>query len=265
MLTTDSAADIMNALERLYGNEHEIIEKLVSAIRELPSLKQGKIDIVTFAATVKNNVAAILSVGHSGHLYYPELIQEVIQKVPQAMVYRYNEHVGRSSDPPGLSTLANFLTLEADLANRAGTARILGNTNRDSKVHQNKKGLKFDHGRNSKAVLSINNRDRSRSVQRENRCWYCNSSFHILYKCTDFCSLSVNEKWLWVRKERRCFKCLRSGHDQKSCTSSGCTINRCTRSHHTLLHPTNSSHNKSKVHQFKTNFENASLSDKNSS
>ena len=124
MLTTESAEVIMKALDRQYGNEQEIIEKLVDAIKRLPSLKQGKVDIVVFATTVKNNVVAIMSVGHSGHLHYPELIKEVMQKVPQAVVYRYNEYVGRSSEPPNLAMLGEFLTQEADFASRAGTARM---------------------------------------------------------------------------------------------------------------------------------------------
>ena len=56
MLTTNSTKEIMTTLDRQYGNEHEINESLVDAIRKLPSLKHGKIDIVLFATKVKNNV-----------------------------------------------------------------------------------------------------------------------------------------------------------------------------------------------------------------
>ena len=131
MISSDSAEDIMRALERRYSDNGEIFRQLISDIRKLPNLESGNTDIVSFASVINNNVTALISLGHLGSLQYPELIQDVIRKLPYDLVIRYNSYIQRLEETPSLQILADFLILEAESAKRAGTVRILNSGGRD--------------------------------------------------------------------------------------------------------------------------------------
>ena len=82
MMTSNSGKQIMNALERRFGNDDEVVLKLVDSIRNLPKLNSGKTDIVTFASIVKNNVDAMISVGKMGYINNTELLRDLMSKLP---------------------------------------------------------------------------------------------------------------------------------------------------------------------------------------
>ena len=73
----------------------------------------------------------MISLGHLGSLQYPELIQDVIRKLPYDLVIRHNSYVQRPEETPNLQILADFLILEAESAKRAGTVGILNRGGRD--------------------------------------------------------------------------------------------------------------------------------------
>ena len=123
-MTTDSAKEIMNALELRYGNQGTIIDDLVSSLQKLPSLSKKEIGLISFACTVKSNVAVIVSVGYQGYLKNPELIGIMVLKLPDAMVYRYNEFASSKKESPNLEISATFLIREAEMANKAGTTFV---------------------------------------------------------------------------------------------------------------------------------------------
>ena len=51
--------------------------------------------------------------------------------------------------------------------------------------------------------------------------------------------MSVNERYVAVRRERLCYRCLRKGHAIKDCKVKVCGINGCTKKHNRLLHSEN--------------------------
>ena len=59
MMTSESAQQIMEALELRYGNQSSILTELVRTIRRTPSLSKKEIDIIFFAFSVQNSVAAM--------------------------------------------------------------------------------------------------------------------------------------------------------------------------------------------------------------
>lgn len=231
MITTESAKEIMEALEQHYGNADEIVRKLLNAIRELPKLGHRGTNIITFASVIKNNVAALISIGHKAYLRNLEIIQDVIKKIPTAMVYRYNEFVSQQSDPPDLATLAEFLTKQADMANKAGTARIHDVDYRDRGDRWEKRERPVN-----KRTFAISSRTRSRSPRKDNTCGFCSSLDHVVCACPRFSDLDLDRKWQWVRRENRCYKCLSRDHLRPECTMPDCTVEGCGRPHNALLH-----------------------------
>lgn len=65
-------------------------------------------------------------------------------------------------------------------------------------------------------------------------CTKCGQA-HFLWRCSDFKSLSVEERLSFARSGRFCFNCLKTGHVASSCPSdSRCFV--CKGKHSTLLH-----------------------------
>ena len=232
MMTTNSAKDIMKALERRYGNEDDVILKLVGAIRDLPKLNSGKTDIVAFASVVKNNVLAMLSVGHDGYIHNIELVRDLLSKLPHAMIYRYNEFIAFSSISSNLKSLGDFLDREADMASRAGTTRILSNASKDFEKRGDKRNF-------TKRIHAISNESNT-EIAEGSGCWYCQKKGHHISNCKSFSDLPLPNRWRWAKQER-CYKCLGPKHMSRSCNAPQCGINGCKIPHHYLLHSYNNS------------------------
>lgn len=66
------------------------------------------------------------------------------------------------------------------------------------------------------------------------KCVKC-SGDHLLAKCHEFLSKTVEQRQRLAKQFKCCFNCLRPGHYPKNCTSKG-RCNRCRRAHHSLLH-----------------------------
>lgn len=79
----------------------------------------------------------------------------------------------------------------------------------------------------------------------EQKCNLCNNK-HELYKCEQFKKNSVNEKYNHLRKFGLCFNCLQKGHRTADCSSSN-SCRKCSKRHHTLLHPEERKHEDSQV------------------
>ena len=226
MISSDSSEEIMRALERRYSDNGEILKKLISGIRKLPHLDSGHIDIVSFASTVHNNVIAMRAIGQDGSLENPELIQDVIRKMPQAMIFRYNDYTRNLLGNPNLQNLANFLINDADAAKRAGTAKLMDRGRPDRSEHCSRRFR----------VNSVVEKDRSRSPLRDRKCYFCSSEGHLISDCRRFKEKNLNARWEWAKQGKRCFKCLSSSHSRKNCSAALCKIKFCNRPHHSLLH-----------------------------
>lgn len=171
----------------------------------------------------------------------------MLRKIPDAMVYRYNDFVdSRSSGISNLETLAKFLIREAQIANKAGTtfandvsesSRNVTNSSRNRNFSQPTKDFSRSRQR-SKQVLNTTERSRSRSSVRkpDQRCKYCQNNSHKIYDCRRFAKLTVTSRWRWVKAQSLCFKCLDDYHRCNDCDYPSCTNKGCNRLHHSLLH-----------------------------
>ena len=216
---------------------------MFAAIRDLPRLTSNQTNIVPFAATVKNNVAAMKKLGNQGYLNNIDLIRETLGKLPLVLVSKYNEYVASEGQPPSLEMLGKFLDREASLASIAGTVSMFDNTNRDSKKSDTRNSNKRHDNRDnnhgsSKRVFLID--ESGSSKPRNFSCYYC-SEAHLIRDCKEFLKLSVDDRWRWATTpgSKRCFRCLGkpdSEHVAKNCKAPSCKKDGCGRPHHILLH-----------------------------
>ena len=141
---------------------------------------------------------------------------------------------------------------------------MLAPVSHDQRGRSTQKTSRVGNGESAKTVFTTTSRGRSRSARREIRCWYCNATDHVLYDCSNFTALAVTERWKCVKKEKRCFKCLRAGHDQKSCSFLRCTTDKKNRPHHSLLHQPSLSVRDQKQRNSKSNAPVITIEDKRS-
>ena len=62
---------------------------------------------------------------------------------------------------------------------------------------------------------------------------------HKIWNCLSFKNMSVNDRYVAVRKERLCYGYLGKRHAIKGCKVKACGINGCTKKHNRLLHSEN--------------------------
>ena len=68
-------------------------------------------------------------------------------------------------------------------------------------------------------------------------CKVCNKDQHPLWRCNQFKSKSVEERWSTAKRLGVCYRCLRGNHKGYQCTREGvCGENGCQERHDRLLH-----------------------------
>ena len=67
------------------------------------------------------------------------------------------------------------------------------------------------------------------------KCILCDKTGHELHKCRKFMEKEVSDRIKFVKAERLCFGCLKSGHQSKSCDNRS-VCDTCQRRHPTCLH-----------------------------
>ena len=70
------------------------------------------------------------------------------------------------------------------------------------------------------------------------KCAFCESDNHYLPKCSSFTKRSLDERRKFIRDQRRCYGCLRVGHDSHDCKQKH-TCQTCKSKHPTCLHDDN--------------------------
>lgn len=65
----------------------------------------------------------------------------------------------------------------------------------------------------------------------------CCKEEHLIYRCSKFQGMSLQERKGFVAKSKLCFNCLKAKHRVINCPSEqGCKVQGCGRKHHSLLH-----------------------------
>lgn len=115
MVAASSAKIIMDKLELRFANCDNIVERIIQDVQKFPRVNTStKSDLSTFATKIRNSVAAMQALKHTGHLHNPDLIKEIINKL-QSFYELSNQ---------GSTTISNFV-------------RVFIQRGRDSIRHEN--------------------------------------------------------------------------------------------------------------------------------
>lgn len=251
MLTASNAHKVMETLELRFGNPDDVLREIVGEIRKMSRIGSGHQDLATFATKVRNAVAAMEAVNHTGYLHSPELSQDIVDKMPSAMVYHFNHYFkDRVENEPRLVSLAKFLYAEAEMACKAGTSQSKPSSSRVGDSHRaSKREKESGRSRTSAKFVGAGAEEKSSGrkkedtrsnpwswVPRNEKCGYCHESGHLVTRCKNFESRSVDDRWKWVKEKRACFLCLSESHLRSQCKGKKCDVSGCRRPHHRLLH-----------------------------
>ncbi|XP_063616322.1 uncharacterized protein LOC134789659 [Cydia splendana] len=109
MYTVQDPYEIMEALERQFGDPEEIVLTELHNIKRMPRLSEDNANISSFAAHIANAVATVKSLRQEKYLHAPELVNKIVDKLNLIVRYEWAKYRQTNSETPGLAALSEFL------------------------------------------------------------------------------------------------------------------------------------------------------------
>jgi hypothetical protein len=203
---------IWEFLDKLFGNDKELIKILMNDIKTMKPLKvKDAKSIRNLVATVRGFILRMEDVGASDEAKSRYVFADILAKLTVEDQRAYARSMIDTKKIESLHTLLEYLEEEA---------KIMASSQSDQR--SSKIGIypvNVDGGYNGAPGCGLG----------------C-SQQHGLGYCPAFKKMKVKEKWEVVIQSKRCKKCLRTGHRHQQCSRKACDINSCGRPHHYLLH-----------------------------
>ena len=206
-------------VERFDRPRHLINSFLDSFMKLQPVQNENTQQLRKIADGANEIIRGLDAAGHVDRdIWIIYLIQEKIDPISR----RKWIHYSRDQTSPTLAEFFEFLDNRCEELELSGTPSM-------SAFKQNLNGKPFKTSSRSRTFLTQNN------VNQNKNCIKCNSIDHNINKCSDFISMSVNDRRLFVKSKSLCFNCLKLGHNSNSCKSHF-KCRECNQHHHTLVH-----------------------------
>lgn len=219
-LTSANYKAARDILQQRYGNKQLLI---TSHMDELIALSQISSSTEVRALRqlcdkLEFNLRGLQNLGVNSQQYGPLLIPILLNKLPQDLRLlisrQFEGHEGWELDD-----LLKVLNAEVEARERCNS---LSSSNTTQAAHKpEKKPSTYSKPPMSAALLSP-------GTPKVN-CVYCQKD----HKEVD-CPISIEERKDIVKKQRRCFNCLKPNHVVRACNNKG-KCQRCSRQHHTSL------------------------------
>ncbi|KAB0797907.1 hypothetical protein PPYR_09115 [Photinus pyralis] len=200
-------------LRERYENKKLIISTHVKHIFELPCvIKDNHKSLRSLIDNFNKHLRSLTNLKLPTDKWDILLIYILTNKLDSTTKHEWEKISVNNAELPTLSELSKFLVERC---------HILEKMSGDSGLSQllNKKGSSSSHLATS--TLSAAN------------CYYCKRD-HQLFRCPEFLKLSVQNRWVEIKKLKLCANCFRPNHFNTECRSSYCR--KCNRNHNTVLH-----------------------------
>ncbi|XP_055612957.1 uncharacterized protein LOC129759509 [Uranotaenia lowii] len=223
---------VIEALRSKFGRPDFLINSLLQKVRAIPVQRSGKLEsLIEYGEAVQELCDHIEAANEHANLANPQLLQELIEKLPDEQKMKWAEY-RRDLKDVDLRIFGDYMTIIARDASSVVSFKPQPRSFNREKPKS--KGFLNTH------TESVEFSDPS-DLQDQQRptivvCIFCNKSGHRLKNCYKFKDLSVEERWQQVRLFKACFSCLGS-HGRRACRSGiKCNIEGCDSRHHPLLH-----------------------------
>jgi hypothetical protein len=224
MLVSDRNVDrIMDILQQRYGKPKTILDTIFQQVESLPSLKdRDKKGFIKFVDSVRNLTPTAVAFECEPYLCNPRLLGSLVKKLPEIKLASWSIHLRAfRTQFPSLIDFAEWLE-EAGrevegIYDPLEEIKDIGRSENPQQVKKNKVFAAADQ-------------------PTERKCLFCKTAGHRVPQCAEFKKATVEDRWIWVKKQNCCFGCLNFGHSFKECKSTRkCGVDECDRNHQ-LLH-----------------------------
>ena len=223
MLVPANVNRIIETLETTFGRPELIVNILIQKAKKIPNSSEDKPEsLIELANAVQNLVATMESLKKTGHMMNPQLISDLVGKLPSYAKFDWAQHMITIEEEISLQHLSKWLQ---------GVGRAMGRI--DTSCH-----LQSSRRRSHGELLMTATEAGGKKV----KCPFCRQGDHELSRCEDFLHQSVEARWEWLRRRKDgvkviCFSCLGEGHGVRQCEENvTCGKGGCQKSHHHCLH-----------------------------
>ena len=222
-----------NILERKFGRPHVIIDAQLESLRKANQVKpHDSTNLITFSVIVSNFVNVLKEYKHIGDLQSSSTLYMAVDKLPQVLKEKWWFYVDdKDEDWPDLIMFEKWLSRMAFV--HEGFSAFKGERKEEDRRNANR-GKQFSKTSNFSASSNLQETKQTQS----DHCPLADCT-HKIWNCPSFKNMSVNDRYVAVRRERLCYGCLGKGHAIKDCKVKLCGINGCTKKHNRLLHSEN--------------------------
>lgn len=235
LLDTNGSEAVMKALEFRFGRPELLAQSQLRRVRQIPPIMDYQPErVIDLAAKVANMVAFLSRPKCTQYLANPELMQELVAKLPASNQHEWSRHAINIEPYPTLQQFSEWLQELARCVSFRTPGAVLAltqpSTNRqNAEPRQPRNNVRRNHAFQATSAVQ--------------QCAVCETSNHSATNCRRYAAMDVNERWNVARSKRLCFACLRSGHGTAQCSDrSRCGIDGCQRPHHQLLHQAGARH-----------------------
>jgi len=232
----DRVEDIIDLLTRSFGRPDHIVKAMIFRAKQMSVIREDRLDALEdFSNIVRNLVATIESMDRMGHLYNPQLLEELLVKLPCSLRLRWG-HVVRtfSEEVSTIRDFSNWLKTEADAISHIGGRSFADRNDAkplNSKWTTPKQDVKSSQRQIKNVLATVNKRSSKMS------CKFCKKGGHDITQCYAFKRTAVLDRRKWALANKTCFCCFETGHYGSQCPQKcKCTYPDCYEIHHILLH-----------------------------
>ena len=169
---------------------------------------------------------------HIGDLQSSSTLYMAVDKLPQDLKEKWWFYVdGKDEDWPDLIIFKKWLSRMAFV--HEGFSAFKGEREDGDRRNTNRE-KRFSKTSNFSARSNLQETKQTQS----DHCPLADGT-HKIESFPSFKNMSVNDRYLAVRKERLCYGCLGKIYAIKNCKVKACGINGCTKKHNRLLHSEN--------------------------
>lgn len=222
---------VMKTLEQCFGRPEMIIDRALDDIKRLPRPGITASELNTFAIKLQNIVCILDNIDNRGYLRNPMLTREVVDKLGPHLRSRWCDYATDygSYAEPEIVTLSHFLMREADRALQH--AYVSYNPTRKNVITETRANVKQRIERKRSTAVYATNDD---VINKE--CLCCGGR-HDVPQCDRFKTMTVKQRWEWMKKSGVCFRCANRKHRRLQCDKRDlCGVDGCRHPHHALLH-----------------------------
>ena len=211
-ITHENYDEAIQLLEKRFGNKQIIISRHIESIMDLPKIisNEDLRGLRSLYDKMESATRSLKSIGVSSDSYSAVLSPVIMSKLPQELRLLISRKLEDEWDVIGL---LEQLGEELTLREKCSLATI-ADTHRSKEPRGDTRNLAFRRPQPTVATLiTENNQPENRFIP---NCLFCGQK-HYSASCSIVTDPDARRKLL--QEKRKCFVCLKSGHNSRSCTS----------------------------------------------